>query len=241
MIDCVDIGTAIVAYIEPHAGAARDFNRWYERDHFYAALMAGPGAFSGARWVATRDCKQYRPPRGTFFGDPARGSYLTTAWLLPGMQAEWNAWVTREMDTLVADGRMFPGRDHLHTAVYRFVGDECDSGDMRAALALDRCFPGVVMIAFAPQADATNEALPFISKRVPVVTTFRQERLIVSALGDDSITDPDSHTLMLAFVDDDPVDVWCHHIEPVLNADDVLFASPFVRTIPGTDTYVDEL
>ena len=39
----VTVGTAVIAYIEPHAGEARAFNRWYERDHFYAAAMAGPG------------------------------------------------------------------------------------------------------------------------------------------------------------------------------------------------------
>ncbi|HUI49944.1 MAG TPA: hypothetical protein VL119_14725, partial [Acidimicrobiia bacterium] len=89
----VGIGTAVIAYIEPHAGQARAFNRWYERDHMYAATTAGPGAFSGARWIATRACKAVRPPGTTWFGDPARGSFLTTVWLLDGCQAEWDAWV----------------------------------------------------------------------------------------------------------------------------------------------------
>ena len=52
----------IIAYIEPDAGQARAFNRWYERDHMYETATAGPGAFSGARWVATRACKAMRPP-----------------------------------------------------------------------------------------------------------------------------------------------------------------------------------
>ena len=96
----ISIGTAIVSYIEPHAGQARQFNRWYERDHFYAATTAGPGAFSGARWVATGACKAVRPARATWFGDPARGSYLTTVWLLEDAQAEWEAWVAQQMSTL---------------------------------------------------------------------------------------------------------------------------------------------
>ena len=118
----VSIGTAIVAYIEPHAGQAREFNRWYERDHFYAATTAGPGAFSGARWVATRACKAVRPPGATWFGDTGRGSFLTTVWLLDGSQTEWDEWVARQMEVLRAQDRMFAGRDHVHTAVYRVIG-----------------------------------------------------------------------------------------------------------------------
>ena len=38
----VEIGTAIVSYIEPHAGQEVAFNRWYERDHFPATVRAGP-------------------------------------------------------------------------------------------------------------------------------------------------------------------------------------------------------
>src|SRR3977135_4173729 len=117
----VRMGTAIVALIEPHAGQARAFNRWYERDHFYAATTAGPGAFSGARWVATRACKTGRPARATWFGDPSRGSFLTTVWGLDGAQPEWDGWVGQQMEKLRAEpDRMFAGRDHVHTSVYRF-------------------------------------------------------------------------------------------------------------------------
>ena len=86
----VEIGTAIVSYIEPHPGQAVAFNRWYERDHFPATVKAGPGVFAGARFVATRSCKEMRPRSGRLFGDPGRGSYLGVAWVLEGKQAEWN-------------------------------------------------------------------------------------------------------------------------------------------------------
>ena len=61
--DPVTIGSAVVAYIEPAPGEAAAFNAWYERDHFYAAAMAGPGMYAGARWVANA-CVQGRPPPG---------------------------------------------------------------------------------------------------------------------------------------------------------------------------------
>ena len=47
----------------------------------------GPARSPGARWVATRACKAVRPPGATWFGEPARGSFLTTVWLLDGSQA----------------------------------------------------------------------------------------------------------------------------------------------------------
>jgi hypothetical protein len=240
--DHVEIGTAVVAYIEPHAGLARDFNRWYERDHFYAAAMAGPGAFTGGRWVATRECKALRPPDAGLFGDPTTGSYLATYFLLPGMQAQWEAWTAEQVQTLTAAGRMFAGRDHLHTAVYRLDGETTADGDAPpAALALDHGFRGVAAFAIDrhDEVDAWMEQL--VSPAIPVATRFTQERLIMSVLGDAAVTDPDSHALVLAFFDGDVLATWRAQVEPALAGVDVKFASPFLRTIPGTDTYTDQL
>jgi hypothetical protein len=104
----ISIGTAIVSYIEPEPGYARAFNEWYERDHFPATVLAGPGVFAGARFVATKECKQRRT--GSMFGDPARGSYLAVAWVLPGKQSEWDAWVAAEMKAIAAERRLFAHR-----------------------------------------------------------------------------------------------------------------------------------
>ena len=46
--------TAIVSYIEPEPGYAREFNHWYETDHFPSAVLAGPGIVRGERFVAAR-------------------------------------------------------------------------------------------------------------------------------------------------------------------------------------------
>lgn len=240
MIDCVQIGTAVIAYIEPHLGVEVEFNRWYERDHFYAAAMGGPGAFSGGRFVATRPCKDVRPPDGTLFGDPMRGSYLACYWMLPGMQADWDSWTAAQVETLAAQDRMFPGRDHVHTARYRF---DWEVGDPPAALALDRPFAGVVAIALARDGDVERWASDLAGDGLPVAAAFTEERLIMSTLGDAAVRDPDSHVLVLAFVDGDVLPVWRDRVEPALGDDRVrvLYASPFLRTVPGTDLYVDEL
>jgi hypothetical protein len=233
----VTIGTAIVAYIEPHAGQAREFNRWYERDHFYAATTAGPGAFAGARWVATGACKSVRPPGGVWFGDPARGSFLTTVWLLDGAQPEWDAWVARQMDVLRAEDRMFAGRDHLHTAVYRF-GCEVRADDApSAAVALDHGFAGLIAIAVPADAESAEAcAREIVGSEIPVAVGLVQERVILSQ------ADPPAHSLVLGFTPDDPVTAWRSRVEPALaRLPTVGFAGPFVRTIPGTDAYVDDL
>ena len=215
----VSIGTAIVSYIEPHPGQAVEFNRWYERDHFPAAVMAGPGVFAGARFVATRACKELRPRGGRLFGDPARGSYLAVAWLLPGKQAEWDAWVAREMETIAAEGRLFSGRDHVNTAVYRATGR---TDDVAAVVALNRGH-GVVAVA-----DQGRLALSTGSIDALVILTL--ERTIVSE------AQPPPHNLALGFC-----------VEPLATFGAVAgqiagagFASPFLATVPGTDRYADD-
>jgi hypothetical protein len=232
----VGIGTAIIAYIEPHAGQAKAFNRWYERDHMYAATTGGPGAFSGARWVATRACKARRPPGATWFGEPGRGSFLTTVWVLDGMQSEWDTWVGRQMESLRAQpDRMFAGRDHLYTAVYRFVGEDRTGGGVSAATALDHHFNGLVAIAVA--AGSGVECGHVITgDELPTVAVFTPDRVMLTS------TDPPAFDLVLGFAPGNPLDAWRSRIDPVLTTfPGIGFASPFLRTIPGTDTYVDEL
>jgi hypothetical protein len=234
----VGIGTAIVAYIEPHAGQALEFNRWYERDHFYAATTAGPGAFSGARWVATRACKAVRRPGATWFGDAVRGSFLTTVWLLDGKQAEWDAWVAKEMEELRArPDRMFPGRDHIHTGVYRYCCEVRAEDAPSAAVALDHGFAGLVAIAVGAGAESAEGcAREIVGPEIPVVVGLTPERVILSQ------ADPPAHALVFGFTSGDPLDAWRSGIEPALaRLPSVGFASPFLRTIPGTDAYVEDL
>jgi hypothetical protein len=232
----VGIGTAIIAYIEPHDGQAEAFNRWYERDHMYAATTGGPGAFSGARWVATRACKAVRPPGGTWFGDPARGSFLTTVWLLGGSQPEWDTWVGRQMNELRAQpDRMFAGRDHLRTAVYRFEHELRTETGVSAATALDHPFAGVIVLAVnARSGPAAMRSV--VGVEIPTMAVFSTERVLM-AEGEAPPCD-----LVLGFTVEDPVVAWHARVAPVLaSLPNIGFASPFIRTIPGTDAYIDEL
>jgi hypothetical protein len=236
----VGVGTAILSFIEPHAGAGRDFNRWYERDHFPAAVLAGPGAYAGARFVATRACKEARLGDG-LFGDPERGSYLSLAWLLPGAQAAWDAWIPGQMETLVAENRMFAGRDHLHTAVYQERWGRQAPDAPPVALALDHGYPGVIAIAFEGEGEQREVDIAIGSRALvgtdlPVLVGLSRERLLASVL------DVPAHVLVLAFVVGDVLDVWQRVVAPALtDVTGVGFAGPFLATIPGTDIYTDDL
>ena len=58
----VTLGSILLTLVEPHPGYEIAYNRWYERDHFYAGCLVGPGILAGARWVATREMKALRFP-----------------------------------------------------------------------------------------------------------------------------------------------------------------------------------
>jgi hypothetical protein len=206
----IEIGTAIVSYIEPHPGQARAFNEWYELDHFPAAVLAGPGVFAGARFIATSECKARRV--GSLLGDPQRGTFLAVAWVSAGKQAEWDAWVAREMETIAAEGRLFPGREHVHTAVYRFIAA---AGERSPVVALAAGSAGVIASSRPLGIDA------------PVTVTLGLERTVISSVN------PPAHELVLAFCDDDPLRVFK---APA----DCAYASPFVSVVPGTNTHVEE-
>ena len=65
----IRLGSMLFTLVEPHRGHEVEYNRWYERDHFYAGCMVGPWLYSGRRWVATRDLKALRFPEPPLFGD----------------------------------------------------------------------------------------------------------------------------------------------------------------------------
>jgi len=188
------------------------FNEWYELDHFPAAVLAGPGVFAGARFIATSECKSLRV--GTLLGDPQRGTFLAVAWVLPGKQGEWDVWVAREMETIRAEGRLFPGRDHVHTAVYRIVGA---SGKRPAIVALDAGFAGVIASS------------PTLGIDAPTTVTLALERTIISSVN------PPDHELVLAFCDDDPLRAF-----KAMSPEGCAYASPFLAAVPGTNTHVEE-
>ena len=115
----VQVGSMLYTMVEPHKGFEKEYNRWYERDHFYGGCMTGPYIFAGRRWVATRDLKDLRFPQDSPFAKPAdAGSYLAVYWHLKGYHAEKSAWSRPQVHWLYENGRGFPERTHVHTSNY---------------------------------------------------------------------------------------------------------------------------
>src|SRR5690348_8667826 len=104
--DNVQVGTILFTLVQPHAGHEVDYDRWYERDHFYAGCLIGKSWFAGGRWVAPRDLKALRFPSGSsFLPDLDAGSYLATYWVEKGRDAEAIEWGSEQVHWLHENGR----------------------------------------------------------------------------------------------------------------------------------------
>jgi hypothetical protein len=265
--DPIRIGTMLYTLVEPHRGRQVEYNRWYERDHFYAGCQIGAYNFAGARFVATAPLKSLRLPVAGEAGgpeplvaDPQVGSYLGVYYVLDGHHDEWNRWAVDQVNTLHAAGRMFEERDHIHTGLYHFEWEHCrDEDGVPAELTLDHRFAGLVSVFVEPRegigpdrvgAWYRDEYLPAVLPGSPVATVlaFSPLPLLADAPGDVPRSGAeDRRILLLWFLDDEPGDAWeaifAHQGERLAASGlgDVIWASPFVGTVPGTDTYTDQL
>ena len=107
----VQVGSMLFTLVDPHRGHEVEYNRWYERDHFYAGCMTGPWLFAGSRWVAPRSLKDLRFPEPSPIAQPTvkAGSYMAMYWVLAGHHDEWNQWGNKQAHWLYQNGRGFTG------------------------------------------------------------------------------------------------------------------------------------
>ncbi|MGH9208763.1 MAG: hypothetical protein ACRD1G_19820 [Acidimicrobiales bacterium] len=257
----IKLGSILFTMVEPHKGHEVEYNRWYERDHFYAGCMIGANTFSGARYVATKPCKQLRyPAESPITPDRSIGSYLALYWILEGHHDEWNRWGVDQVNWLHANGRMFAERDHVHTLLYDYDWAVLrDPEGPSAELALDHRYPGLVVVV-GEAAEGTgrdqvdewyrNEHLPSALVGSPVAMCLALDPLplLSDAPGDVPRTEADNRRFLhLYFIDTDPGAVWSDtfagHGEELekTGLGKVVWASPFVATVVGTDTYADQL
>jgi hypothetical protein len=252
--DAIRLGNLLFTLVEPHRGHEVAYNRWYERDHFYSGCMVGAWTLAGKRFVATRDCKSRRQP------SDHPGSYLALYWILDGHYDEWTRWAVDQVKWLHANGRMFPHRDHVHTQMYRYGwGAFRDDDGVPAELALDHPFSGLVVVhgEAADGVDASalerwyrEDHLPSALAGSPVAMCLACAPLpIMEGAPSDvpAAEGSDRRFVHLYFLDEEPLGVWDEHFAghgaalEEAGIGRVLFASPFLPTVPGTDRYTDEL
>jgi hypothetical protein len=119
----VGVGHALITLVSPRRGREREYNRWYEDDHFWAGGLYCPWVFAGRRWTATRELAELRVGGQTPVTDDIRdGSYLTTYWIAPGRLQEATDWLAAMNARLSDEGRIFTDRDHVYTSFTDHVG-----------------------------------------------------------------------------------------------------------------------
>jgi hypothetical protein len=259
----IALGTVLFSIVEPRPGHEREFHRWYERDHFYAGCMAGQNYFSGRRWVATKPLKALRFPADTpVTPDISKGSYLVTYWILDGTYAETLRWSVDQVLQLHKQNRMQPARENVSTAFYRYDwGVFRDEDGVPPELALEHPYKGIAVTmidrdARVGEADLSawlkDDYLPRMMANSSVAMTLC---LRPRALPDDAPSyvprpDPDEldrRYLLLSFLQADPRDGWAAAFAGFDRAlaeaglGKLIYAAPFIPTVPGTDKYVDEL
>jgi hypothetical protein len=257
----IGISGALITMVEPDVGAEVAYNRWYEDDHFFSGAMVGPWVFSGRRWVATRDLQLLRFPEDSPVAQPVTaGCYISTYWWARGHYEDTARWSTQAMkDNLYLKGRGFEDRQHIYTSnsVFEFsqtrpdltrlqpehaflhpfagmvveVVDVAEGTDRQALIAAlrDTVLPAeleaplAMVVAFTPQAKGSSGPVP----RVP--GPYGPGRVLT----------------LLWFLQADPRTCWSrfptHTEKYAAVGGQLVFAAPFVPTIVGTDTYVDQL
>jgi len=255
----IRVGSLLWVFTDPHEGHERAYNRWYERDHYYAGCMIGASNFAGSRWVATRRHKDARfpdPPDMPFPRDA--GSYACVYYVLDGCHEDWLEWSTPQANWLYTVDRGFQSRTHYNTGTYAYAWRAYrDPDPVPLELALDHRYPGLVALWVEPSAGAAHAdvdawfdaELPAWLDGSPVATVSSWSYLPLRDDKADFVPDDPSgarRSLQLHFVEGDPLDSWDSHRDLAARLDAsgagrVVFAAPFVATVVGTDRYVDEI
>lgn len=196
------------------------------------------------------------------------GSYLATYFIHKGHEAEHFAWANKQVFELYSNGRGFDERAHAHTSLYFTTGsDRRDPDGVPAHLALDHPYSGLVSVHVDREGDTSHpDLMQWFSSTAaepllgpdsqgnpsPVDQVLHWRPIIPKGaegkapmeLG----TGPGTRarSMQLLFLTADPRDCWDRITEYAARIEEsglatVRLVAPFVPTIPGTDTYTDQL
>jgi hypothetical protein len=254
----IELGHAMLTFVEPHPEGLTEYNRWYEHDHAYTAVANAPGCFAYRRFVATRPLKGLRYPSDSAVAQPVdKGSFISLFWFEKervGDVFEYSFAITPD---LVAAGRMNADRDHVSTAVYDYIGATGRGGDpVPPEIALDHPYAGLAVLWIRPADgvsvdelaawchDALDGDIAAGVGRIGQVVDFAQRDF---PNGAPPLTGRVEELVRCYFLDADPRDVWADELAGIGKAVEaggrgrVELAVPFIPTVPGTTRYLDEL
>ncbi|HEX4218332.1 MAG TPA: hypothetical protein VHZ02_08190 [Acidimicrobiales bacterium] len=261
----VKVGSMLMTLVDPSPGYEQAYNRWYERDHFYAGCMIGPWLFAGSRWVATRELKDRRWPKegGTVAAPYDAGSFIAIYWVEQGHHDDhFEAWAVPQVRDLYANGRGFAERRHVHTSLFDHIGSLYrDEDPVPIELALDRGYRGLVVLWWdgpegtegsdLHQAVATGQARTLLAgSDIEIASSWTPSapdegpRDVPMDLG--SPGGGPNRLVQLLFVNGDvqdaldPIRAYTSAVEAA-GLGRLQLAAPFHSTVVGTDTYVDQL
>jgi hypothetical protein len=259
----VKVGSMLLTLVDPSPGFEKAYNRWYERDHYYAGCMVGPYLFAGSRWVATRELKDLRWPSGEeAVAKPTdAGSYVAIYWVEKGHHGDhFDEWARDQVRWLYAEGRGFPERRHVHTVLFDHIGAVYrDADPVPVDLALDAVYDGIVTAWFdasSGTAQDLHQALVPKMQELVAGSTIETVSSWTPSAGENDPKDVPmdlgsraggpERLCQLFFVRGDVrgvldrVRTYTDAIERDGLAS-VRLVAPFFRTVIGTDTYTDEL
>lgn len=248
----IRLGGALVTLVEPHRGHEVAYNRWYERDHSLAGCMIGAWTIGMCRFVATADLKKLRYPADSPVApDPEAGSYLALYWVLAGKFGEWMRWGSDQVAWLHENDRMFDERDHVHTLMYRFRTEYEHPDGVPVELALAHGSPYVVLVIGEPAEGRSLDDVDawFRSRPLPGVVGAEMTAIPLPADAAKGVRadSAENRFCQLWFVDDDLPSTWGETFANLGESfaaeglGDLVLVAPFRATIPGTDTYTDQL
>jgi hypothetical protein len=260
----VKLGSMLFTLVDPHRGHEVAYNRWYERDHYYAGCMIGPWLMAGSRWVAPRALKRLRlPPDSPFTRPVDAGSYLAIYWIQAGHHDDHFKWSGEQVHRLYSEGRGFSERSHVHTALYDHRSSVYRDGDpVPVELALDHRYPGLVVSVLERDAGAREEALDAWLEGEALPKLLAGSGVASTAIfaprpteGSPTQNAPmdlgsapggPERRLLLCFLEADPVSEWerFRAFADTVSGSGLarsLFLGPFLPTVVGTDTYARDL
>jgi hypothetical protein len=257
----IELGHAIFGLVEPHRGHEVAWNRWYERDHLVQAGICAPWTLAISRWVATRREKALRYPASNPICAPVtKGSFLAAIWIQKGRYDDQQLWVAEQMKVLAANDRNFDQRDVLTTAGYDHLGSALrDSDGVPPELALDRRYPGVVMVWTERRAGATLEAahdwltrelLPGVLEKSPIAMALcftPKPKAAWWPKAAPEVPGVGERIVIACFVEEAPTACFEQRfagLGAAIDAGDrarTLLVAPFAPLVPGVDPPVDEL